>query len=906
MSAIRMLIARLLGLFHTTVAERELEQEVRAHLEMLVEEDIERGLSPGEARRRALLRLGNPAVIRENIWEQARLPRVESIWQDVRYAMRTMRRAPVFTAVAVLSLALGIGANTAIFTVIDALMLKTLPVRAPEQLVEVARTPENDDFTYALWQETRKQQDVLSGMFAYGQGTFDLATGGERQPAAGLWVSGDYFETLGVRPSLGRTITASDDERGAQPVAVLSSGFWQRQYGADPNIVGRVIRLDGHPFRIIGVTPPEFSGLDVGQRFDVAVPMGSEPIFHPNRPWLDGRWSWWLNVGGRLKPGISFAQANARFGTLAQSVWSAALPEDATGEDRANWMKRPLILLPLANGFSYFRSQYSRALVLLMWMVVLVLLIACANLASMLLARSTARQREIAVRLALGASRARLIWQLLTESLMLSLVGAALGVLIAVRASAALVAAISSSRDPLYLGLSLDGRVLAFTVTIAVLTGILFGLAPALRAAHIAPYGALKQAGSSSGSGRWVVGRALVATQVAFSLLLLIGAGLFARSFYRLVTQDTGFRDRGVLLLQPEYDVVEHDADALRRSQYKHERQDAMAQDLLARFRAIPGVRFAARSEETPISGSSTQWDVLVRAPGMPERKLHAFVNLVSPNFFETLGTPLLSGRDFTDADGKNAPRVAIINEAAARLYYPGLNPIGQTFWQYNYSVKDRPISPVQVIGVVKDAKYRRLRDEAPATVYQPLEQSLSPIEYGSFELNFDGPLADIISRVKQAAQSVDPHLGFEFHLFSDQVRESVLRERLLAVLAGVFAALALLLAAIGLYGLMSYVTQQRTAEIGVRMALGARRADIVRMVLRDVAVLIVIGVAVGVPASFAATRVVKTMLYGVGVSDPLALIAAIVLMTINGGLAAFLPARRAARVDPNVALRCE
>jgi predicted permease len=892
-----MVIARLLGLFHTTAAERELEQEVRAHLEMLVEEGIGRGLSPGEARRQALLRLGNPAVIRENFWQQARLPRVESIWQDVRYAIRTMRHAPVFTAVAVLSLALGIGANTAIFTVIDALMLKTLPVRAPEQLVEVARTPENDDFTYSLWQETRKQQDVLSGMFAYGEEKFDLATGGQRQPAAGLWVSGDYFETLGVRPILGRTFTANDDERGAQPVAVLSSGFWQRQYGADANIVGRVIRLDGYPFRIIGVTPPEFSGLDVGQRFDVAVPIGSEPLFHPNRPWLDGRWTWWLNVGGRLKPGISFAQANARFGTLAQSVWSAALPGDATAEDRARWITRPLILLPLANGFSYFRSQYSRALVLLMWMVVLVLLIACANLASMLLARSTTRQREIAVRLALGASRARLIQQLLTESLMLSLFGAAVGVLIAMRASAALVAAISSSRDPLYLGLSLDGRVLAFTVAIAVLTGILFGLAPAFRAAHIAPYGALKQAGSSFGGGRnWFVGRALVATQVAFSLLLLIGAGLFARSFYRLVNQDMGFRDRGVLLIEPD----------LRSLQYKPERKEALAQDLLAQFRAIPGVRSAAFSQETPISGGTTQWDVLVRAPGIPERKLHAYVNLVSRNFFETLGTPLLSGRDFIDADGKNAPRVGIINEAAARLYYPGLNPIGQIYWQYNYSVKDRPKSPVQVIGVVKDAKYRRLRDEAPATVYQPLEQSLTPVEYGSFELNFDGPLADVVSRVKQAAQAVDPHLGFEFHLFSDQVRESVLRERLLAVLAGFFAALALLLAAIGLYGLMSYVTQQRTAEIGVRMALGARRADIVGMVLRDVAVLIAIGVALGVPASFAATRIVKTMLYGVGVSDPLTLIAAIVLMTTTGGLAAFLPARRAARVDPNVALRCE
>ena len=897
MSAIRMLIVRLLGLFHTTTAERELEEEVRAHLEMLVEEEIQRGSSPGEARRCAVLRLVNPSGIRESVWQQARLPRVESIWQDVRYAIRTMRRAPAFTSVAILSLALGIGANTAIFTVIDALMLKTLPVRAPEQLVEVARTPENDSFTYSLWQEIRKQQDVLSGMFAYGQETFDLAGGGARQPAAGLWVSGDYFETLGVRPILGRTFTASDDERGAQPVAVLSSGFWKRQYGADPNVVGRTIRLDGYPFRIVGVTPPKFSGLDVGQRFDVVVPIGTEPIFHPNRPWLDGRWTWWLNVGGRLKAGMSVAQANARFGTLAQSVWSAAVPADASEQDRGHWITRPLILLPLANGFSYFRSQYSRALVLLMFMVGLVLLIACANLASMLLARSTARQREIAVRLALGASRARLIRQLLTESLMLSLFGATLGVLIAMRASTALVAAISSTRDPLYLELSLDGRVLAFAAAIAVLTGILFGIAPALRSAHVAPYVALKQAGSSSGGGRsWFIGKALVATQVAFSLLLLIGAGLFVRSFYHLVTQDAGFRDRGVLLIEPD----------LRSLQYKPAHKEALAQDLLSRLRTIPGVRSAAFSEETPISGGTTQWDVLVRAPGMPERKLHAFVNVVSPKFFETLGTPLLSGRDFTEADGKNAPRVGIINEAAARLYYPGLNPIGQTYWQYNYSVKDRPISPVHVVGVVKDAKYRRLRDEAPATIYQPIEQSFSPIEYGSFELNFDGPLADVVSRVKQVAQAVDPRLGFEFHLFSEQVRESVLRERLLAVLAGVFAAFALLLAAIGVYGLMSYVTQQRTAEIGVRMALGARRADIVRMVLGDVAILIVIGVAAGVPASFAATRVVKTMLYGVGVSDPLTIIAGIVLMTVTGGLAAFLPARRAAGVDPLVALRCE
>jgi predicted permease len=800
----------------------------------------------------------------------------------------------------VLSLALGIGANTAIFTVIDALMLKLLPVREPERLMAVARTPERDSFTYTLWQETRKQQDVFSGMFAYGQTTFDLASGGEKQPASGLYVSGDYFDTLGVSPFLGRMLAIADDQRDAPPVAVLSYGFWQRRYGADLHIAGREIRLDGHAFSVVGVTPPEFFGLDVGNRFDVAVAMNTERIFHPARPWLDGRWTWWLNVGGRLKPGLSLTQANARMATLAHSIWTASAPDLSTAEERADWQKRPLILLPLANGYSYLRSNYSHALVLLMWMVAVVLLIACANLASLLLARSTARQREIAVRLALGAARGRLIRQLLTESLLLSLLGALPGIAIADRAGRALVGAISPSREPLFLALSIDYRILGFTAAIAVLIGILFGLAPALRAAQVAPLSALKQSGgplsTSRGRRRWSLGSVLVSAQVAFSLLLLIGAGLFARSLYTLVSEDTGFRDRGVLLVQPD----------LRALQYARDRQDLVAQDLLSRLQAIPGVRSAARSVETPISGSTTQWDVLVRAPGLPERQLHAFVNLVSPGFFKTLGTPLFAGRDFTDHDGGNAPQVAIINESAAQLYFPGLNPLGQTLWNYDYWSKERTLFPVQVIGVVKDAKYRRLRDRPPATVYRPIEQYIGPFESGIYELQFEGPLADLVARVKQVSQSLDPRIGLEFRLLSTQVRESLLRERLLAMLAAVFAALALLLAAIGLYGLMSYVTQRRTAEIGIRMALGARRWDVVRMVLREVALLLAAGVGVGIPASLAANRLLASLLYAVRPTDPLTISTAVVIMLVVGALAAFLPARRASRVDPMVALRYE
>ncbi len=642
---------RLRALFSRRAVDGEMDEELRFHLERQTAQYLQRGFAPEEAARRARLDFGGPQQIREECRDARGLGWLESLGQDLRYAVRTLRQRPVFAAVAVLSLALGIGANTAIFSVVDALFLKPLPVRDPARLVILGQTEDDDTSTYALWQQIRARQDVFSDTFAYSSTEFDLAAGGEKQPVHGLYVSGGYFAGLGIAASLGRTLMPADDRRGGPPVAVLSYNFWQSRYAGAGNVAGRVIRLDDHPFQIVGVAAPGFFGMDVGDRFDVAIPLNAEALMHSERPWMDQQFSWWLSVVGRLQPDVGLVRAAARLNLLGPALFQAAVP------DSTHTPGKPYFVLhPAANGLSDLR-QYKDAATLLMIMVALVLLIACANLANLLLARAGARSREVAVRLALGASRARLVRQFLTESLLLSLSGAAFGVAFARFASRLLVVWISSSRNARFLDLSPDLRMLGFTAGLAVATGLLFGLAPALRATQLAPQAALKEGarGLTDSRHRLGLGRALVVLQVAVSLILLIGAGLFAGSLRLLLTQDTGFRRDNVLLVNPD----------LRAARYSRERQSAVAADLLDRLRQLPGVEAAARSVVTPISGQTWQWNVQVDTPGQATRDIHVFFNLVSPEFFRTMGTPLLAGRDFTSADTAGAPWVAILNEAA-------------------------------------------------------------------------------------------------------------------------------------------------------------------------------------------------------------------------------------------------
>jgi predicted permease len=890
------LVFRLGSLFRRDAAEAELDEELAFHLEHETEKLIRSGLAPEEARRRARLVIGGAAQIKEDVRDEWMWRWCRDFARDVRYAARALRQSPTFAAVAVLSLALGIGANTAIFSILNAVVLKPLPVENPARLAHFF-TGHEDSFTNAIWEQVRDRQDVFSSAFAYSGADFDLASGGERRPVKGVYVSGDYFRTLGVGAQVGRVLTANDDRRGGAPVAVLSYGFWQRAYGGDAHVAGKTIRLNGHPFEIVGVTPRSFFGLDVGDTFDVMAALASEALIDAERPSLDGRSNWWLTIIGRLKPGVSFPQAAARMAVLSPAVYGAAVDPELPREIQADFLKNRLDIKPAA-GLSYLRDQYGNSLVVLMGIAGLVLLIACVNIANLLLARSGARQREIAIRMAVGAGRGRIIRQLLTESVVLALAGAACGAALAQWAGPAIVSMISWQGQSLYLDVAPDIRVLAFTAGAAILTAILFGFAPAVKATRAATAESMKQTGRtlSERHGRWSLGRVLVVAQIALSLLLLVAAGLFTGTLRNLSHQDLGFHSDGILIVNPD----------LRLAHYSAERTLLAADELLVRMREIPGVVAATRAAVTPMSGGAWGWDIKVDAPGGVKRPARVFFNVVTPGYFETLRTPLARGRDFGKADTKESPRVAIVNETAARELFPGADPVGKVYYDATMD-RDAKEFTVEVIGVAGDAKYRTLRDATPPTIYLPMTQNPNPMPMaGSYELRFAGSPSSAIGGVKDAVRAVDPRISLEFRFLSAQIAAALMQERLVAMLATFFGLLALVLASAGLYGVVAYGASRRRNEMAIRLALGSSRAGVLQLMLRDLAALVAIGVPLGLGAAWACGRLVGSMLFGLTPGDPMTLAGASAVLVIVAGIAGFLPARRAARLDPVVALREE
>jgi putative ABC transport system permease protein len=814
--------------------------------------------------------------------------------QDLRYALRALLSTPSFAAVAILSLALGIGANTAIFSLIDSVILKTLPVAHPEQLLHVTRGKE-DYYTNPIWEQVRDRQDVFSAVFAYGGGRFNLAAGGEARYADGYYVSGQFFETLGLRPLLGRTITAADDKRGCPGTAVLSHAFWQKEYGGRADILGKTISLDNHPFEILGVIEPGFTGVEVGSAMDLYVPICSEKIVRGENSSLDGRDWWWLNIIGRPKPGTSPAQAAARLKTLAPEIFRATLPPNMKPDDQAEYLNNTFETLPVANGISDLRQSYQRALTILMGITGLVLLIACANVANLLLARSASREREIAIRIALGLGRGRLMRQLLTESLVLSLTGAALGILFAHWGARLLVRFLSTTNNHVFLDLTIDVRVLSFTGGVAILTGLLFGLAPAWRGTRVDPQSAMKAnaRGVIEGS-RFGIGKALVVAQVALSLLLVVGAGLMLTTFFKLETIDTGFEREHILLTNVD----------LRNGQYPPERQAAAFKEMLDRLRSLPGVLSASISEMTPISGWRWSQNLQIEGYTVKSREdTNVFLNRVGDRFFETLGTAFLAGRDFNAHDTLHSPQVAIVNQTLARKFFASQSPIGGRF---RIESGTKLGDPVEIVGVVKDAKYRDLRDEAPPTAYLAATQGPFYMQSANFELRVAGAPTSLIPGVKSAIAEVNPGVSLQFTTLSTQVDESLTRERLLATLSGFFGALALLLATIGLYGVMSYNVARRRNEIGIRMALGAEQSRVLNMVLGEVAILIAVGIVIGLGTVLATTRFIASFLYGIKSHDATTLFLASGVLALVAAVAGFLPAYRASRLDPMAALREE
>jgi predicted permease len=816
--------------------------------------------------------------------------------QDLRDAVRSLRATPLVSTVAVLSLALGIGANTAIFSIVDSLLLRALPVREPERLVMVSAGDQLQSWTNPIWEQIRDRPELFEGALAWGTTRFDLSQGGQTDLVNGVWASGSYFRVLGVPAILGRTFSEADDLRSGGPdgpVAVISYGFWQRRFGGAADAIGRAITLNRTAYTIVGITPREFFGTDVGRAFDVAVPLGTEVVMRGREHRLDQRSYWWLTVLARRRPGQSVEAATAALRAARPGVREATLPQN--WRDPESYLKDSFSLVPAAAGDSFLRSRYQRPLLTLMIVVGLVLLIACANIANLLMARATARRHELSVRQALGASRWRLGRQLLAESLLLSGVGAALGLAFAMWGGRVLVRQLSTSTNAVFLDLSLDWRVLGFTAVAAVGTALLFGTAPALGATRVAPIDALKEQGRGAGGGRMRLSGSLVVAQVALSLVLVFAAGLFVRTFSTLATLDSGFNAGPVLLVTMNAQssgVV----PAARATLFERARQ-AVA--------ALPGVKSAALSAVTPVSGSRWQYSASVVGEALPpDDQRGVYVNPLSPGWFMTYGTALLAGRDFDDRDAPGARPVAIVNQAFARRFLNGANPIGRMVQEMRGGMEDPP--PIEIVGLAADAVYSSLRDPVPPTLYLPLAQQLGGPSTTTLSVQSGlGASPALLTRsVADAIGRVDRDLALTFRPLADQVGAALTQERLVATLSGFFGGLALVLAGLGLYGVTAYAVHRRRGELGIRMALGAAPGGVVRLVLRRVAFLVGTGVLVGGAISWWAAPFVGTLLYGVDPRNPLIFTAAALMLAGIGALAGWAPARRAARIDPVDTLR--
>ena len=830
---------------------------------------------------------------------------MNSVLQDIHYALRQLRKSPGFTAVAILTLALGIGANTAVFQLIDAVRLRALPVKHPQELrtvrVEIhgwlmgSTSGPYSDLTFPLFDQLRRRQEAFSAIAAWGQDDFNLATGGEVHMARGIWVSGDFFRVLELQPVRGRLIAASDDQPGcASPGVNISYSFWQRRYGGQSSAVGSKLTLDGHPFEIIGVAPPSFHGVSVGDSFDVAVPLCVQPVIQPFWNRLTVREAWWLAAIGRLRPGWTNDKATAQLNAISQPALQETVPPMYDAEGVKHYLGFKFYALPASTGYSALRQESKTPLSLLLGISGLVLLIACANLANLMLARASGREREIVVRVALGAARSRLIRQLLSESLLLSFAGALAGKFLAAGLARILVSLMSTANNPLFLDFTIDWRMLGFTVGLAVLTTVLFGLLPAFRATRASPSEALKSGGRglTAGRERFDMRRGLVAVQVAVSLVLLVGALLFVRSFQKLITLDAGFRQDGILITQINFTKLD----------LPHGGWLELRRELLTRLRAIPGVQSAADTNLIPVSGNTSNNTVLDDKDD--SHKGNAWTNFISPGYFQTLGTPLLTGRDFNDRDTTASPRVAIVNQEFVRKFLGGGAPIGRTFrtWQ----PPGTPVPAYEIVGTVEDTKYQDLHEEAQPITYFPVAQSEHPWQISRILIRSDLDLSGLTSSIKAVLDQFNPALDIEFHSFKTQIRDSLLQDRLMAALSSFFALLAALLAAVGLYGVISYLVVQRTTEIGIRVALGAQRGDVLRMVLRDAGLTTLFGLVAGAALALATAQVTRSLLFGLKPRDPLTIASAVMLLAAIAALAAFIPAKRAAKVDPMVALRYE
>jgi predicted permease len=910
---------RLRSIFHRNQVENELDEELQYHLDRRIETLTEQGIPLQEARVVALREMSGLTQQKEECRDARGLGVLEDLVSDSRYALRSFRKSPSLVLVIVASLALGIGANTAIFSVMNAVSLKMLPVRDPGRLVllnwsskpwpklfmeniegnggrDAGGVMSSTSFASDIYAELKKQNDVFDQTFAFAgnDANVNVEVNGTADSAHLQAVSGDFFIGLGVSPWLGRELLPGDDSPSSEPVAVVSHEFWRKHFGADAGTREKMVNINGQPITIVGVAPPEFFGVIPGNPIDIYIPLTiytqQWTRLYPDDP-LTSPKTWWLEIMGRMKPGATQASATSEIQVIFDRALRARLP------NASNPVVPTIGVIPAGRGLNDLRQKFSTSLLLLMGMVGLVLLIACANVAGVLLARATARQKEIAVRLSLGASRSRIIRQLLVESVMLGLIGGCAGLLLSIWASSALVRLLSSGRNPLYLPVNLDFHVLIFTCVISIVSGMIFGLMPAIAATRVSITPTLKDSAAqfSTRGGRLRIGKALVGGQVALSLLLLIASGLLLRTLDRLQHVSLGFDQRALLTFEVRPGL----------NAYDDQRLIAYYEELQRRLQSLPGVRSVAFTQHGPVDNGYSSNSGEIPGYTAPGQQVDVYRHIVGPRYFQTLNIPIVLGRALTERDTGSSPRVLVVNETLVRRYFHGDNPLGkQIVYSRNHLGS---IGEFEIVGVAQDAKYGKIRNEVPPTAYWPYQQSKLISRQMVYLVRSEGNPLAIAESVRKLCLDLDKDVPVvRMQTEEEVVTGSLFLERTFAFLSSAFGVLALLLACVGLYGTIGYAVTRRTGEIGVRMALGAERGRILRMILSEVSSVVIVGILVGIPISWAAARLLNHQLYELSPHDPLTIVVASLAILAITLLAGYVPARRASKVNPMVALRYE